>query len=519
VRIAAGCVIGVLIVSNTVVAATSVPEPKPAEADMLVGAYYFPGWSQEDRWFCVRANDKAIHPLLGWYREGDPEVANWQIKQAVEHGVSFFAFDYYSFRGSEMLENAIEAFMRADYADRFRFCINWCNHSAAETQDAEELDRFADVVVDKYLTHPSYLRIGDRPVLMILSGYSFVMTLGVERARAAFDRLEQRCKGAGLPGLYLVFCEGEIRSEQAVKDSFAAGADAFCLYNYPYAGTDFTGPGRGGEATYEHMTAQGEALWKHWKGITGGRFWPTVMPGWDRRPWTKDQDLVRTGSTPDLFERSLRLARDHVNADRVVMMEAWNEWGEGSVLEPSVEWGCAYLDKVRDVFCPDAGPHEDVDPRSLGVPLPVFACELPAEHEWRFNFGVEGWTKANASELGSTWGALTTVSENGDPQLTSPLTYLRCEDYGRLRVRMRLTPKAGEAPGTATGQLFWSTTERGLCEELSVHFAVEVDGGWHEYAIDLSASPAWAGLTDRLRFDPVDVAGVTVEIDLIELVP
>ena len=53
---------------------------------------------------------------------------------------------------------------------------------------------------------------------------------------------------------------------------------------------------------------------------------------------------------------------------------------------------------------------------------------------------------------------------------------------------------------------------------MSVHFPVVVDGGRHEYATDLSASPTWAGLTDRLRFDPVDVAGAKVEIDLIEFV-
>ena len=114
--------------------------------------------------------------------------------------------------------------------------------------------------------------------------------------------------------------------------------------------------------SYEHLIEQGEALWKHWRGITDGRFWPTVMLGWDRRPWTKDEDLIRTGSTPELFEKSLGKSRDYLNPERIVMIEAWNEWGEGSVLEPSVEQHFKYLEKVREVFCPKAGAHRDVSP-------------------------------------------------------------------------------------------------------------------------------------------------------------
>ena len=36
--------------------------------------------------------------------------------------------------------------------------------------------------------------------------------------------------------------------------------------------------------------------------VSGVDSWPTVMPGWDRRPWTKYDDLISTGSTPELFE-------------------------------------------------------------------------------------------------------------------------------------------------------------------------------------------------------------------------
>lgn len=284
---------------------------------------------------------------------------------------------------------------------------------------------------------PSYLRIAGKPVVMILAGYSFVKTLGVEGAREAFRRFEQRCQEAGLQGLYLVFCEGEIQCEQDLQKCQAAGVQTFCLYNYPYAGTGITGPGQHAEAPYTDLIEQGEALWKHWSRLTGGHFWPTVMPGWDRRSWTKNADLIRTGSTPELFGEALRRAKAFTSPSMVVMIEAWNEWGEGSVLEPSVEDGFAYLDQVRAVFRPQAGPHQDVDPKSLGLQQPAFDFQLPRIDTWRFDRDAAGWTRSGLTEPQVRGGMLASISTNSDPQLTSPATYLPCAEYGQLFLRMR----------------------------------------------------------------------------------
>ena len=377
----------------------------------------------------------------------------------------------------------------------------------------EQLERFGDLVIRKYLTHPSYLKIEGKPVVMILVGNGFVRNLGVEGARQRFGRFEERCKQAGLAGAYLVFCEGEIGGEEDVKNAFAAGTRAFCLYNYPYAGSGVNGPGKHAEMSYEHLIEQGEALWKHWRGITQGRFWPTVMPGWDRRPWTKDQDLIRTGSTPDLFEKSLRMSRDCLNPDRIMMIEAWNEWGEGSVLEPSVEHGFKYLERVRKVFCPKAA-HLESGNANLEMARPhgmVFDLKLPAIAEWRFDFDAERWTGVGVSGLKTEWGALKFTTSTADPQLTSPVTYLDCKNYPRMMVRMRAHPCEGRKD--ASGQVFWSTVDAGLSEASSVKFGVLLDGLWHEHEIALKSNPEWKGRTDRLRLDPVDVAGLTVEVD------
>jgi hypothetical protein len=69
-----------------------------------------------------------------------------------------------------------------------------------------------------------------------------------------------------------------------------------------------------------------------------------------RRQWKPD---LWYGSNPYTFRRWLASARSAVAtrdpSARVVFVNAWNEWAEGAVLEPSRRFGRTYLLAVRDV--------------------------------------------------------------------------------------------------------------------------------------------------------------------------
>ncbi len=186
------------------------------------------------------------------------------------------------------------------------------------------------------------------------------------------------------------------------------------------------------------------------------------------------------------------------------------------MLEPSVEHGFAYLEQVRDIFCPGAGKHEDVTPKMLGLREPVFDVKLPSSDTWRFDYDADGWVAVGLKEVRSIWGALNATSTTDDPQLSSPITYLDCADYPRLYLRMRASFE-GDAK-TSTGQLFWSTIEYEMGAERSISFEVPLDGKWHDYELDLASNPNWKGRLDRIRLDPVTMAGVKIEVDEVRLV-
>jgi hypothetical protein len=96
--------------------------------------------------------------------------------------------------------------------------------------------------------------------------------------------------------------------------------------------------------------------------------------GWDEAPWRFKYSKIQWRLTPAEFEtlaqRAKRLLDQRPGSDlasRVVLLDNWNEFGEGHYLLPTRGHGFGYLDAVREVFAPDAPSHVDPTPRDLGL--------------------------------------------------------------------------------------------------------------------------------------------------------
>jgi lipopolysaccharide biosynthesis protein len=77
------------------------------------------------------------------------------------------------------------------------------------------------------------------------------------------------------------------------------------------------------------------------------------MPGWDNTPRRQDASFVIESSTPGAFQAWLETTiaetkRDLHGDERLVFINAWNEWAEGAYLEPDRRFGHAYLEAVRN---------------------------------------------------------------------------------------------------------------------------------------------------------------------------
>lgn len=512
--------------------ASYVPELKPVRGPFEVGAYYFPGWKSRGQWQPIESFPER-KPVLGWYREGDPAVADWQIKWAVEHGITFFAYDWYWSQGARQLEHGLhDGYLKARYRHLLKFCLLWANHNPPKTSSQEDCLAVTRYWIESYFRRPEHLTIDGKPVMIIFSPHRLTEDLGSAGVKKAFDAMREECRRAGLKGLYLLAC---VADAGGTRSAAAEGYDAITAYNWP-------GLGMKGEGMFAPFAGLLEGYRRNWEHLAQQSPIPMMVPvcgGWDSRPWHGANNLVRYGRTPELFRQHLLDARRFIETHtsdggvtrrpesqdggsrssplRVVLVEAWNEWGEGSYIEPHQEFGFGYLDAIRETLTDAPKDHVDLGPADVGLG-PYDLPEEPAGRTaWDFANGAEGWGSGmNLADIRINDGMLSAQTSSGDPAFFGPPMRARAVDFSTLIVRMRLTP-AGTSTLQDSAQIFWKTTRLPESEATSRHFAVTADGQWHEYRVPLADNVRWRDVITRLRLDPCSRSGLKVEVDELRL--
>jgi len=344
---------------------TYVPTPQPVAGSVNVGCYYFPVHYHALRWRPM-AESGGPKPLIGYYDGGSPEVLDWHVKFAVEHGIRFFVFDWYYDHQTDSVSSlnaGIDAFLASRYGGLMQFSLMWCNENGTPYAEPQ-LVRMTEAIAERYLSHTNFLKVDGRPVLWVSRPLHLLDVLGVDGLRDAVRSMNAKLEEHGHAPFFLV-----ANTNERYDELVAAGFEAVSAYNYPQAGMDPAGK----SAPYSDMVTGIQDVWAKVVKESPLPYIVPVSPGWDSRPWYGDNALVRTGSTPDLYAEMCRASLRYVDPQlNMVIAECWNEFGEGSYVEPTAQFGFGMLDAMRSVFCPDAGPHTDVTPAELGRTVPNF---------------------------------------------------------------------------------------------------------------------------------------------------
>lgn len=360
----------------------AVPAPRPVDTGRyLVGAVMCPLWHDGSRWGAI-ARFPEREPLLGWYDEGDPEVTDWEIKWAVDHGISFFLVCWYRADGN-VAEPAVrpaldhwirEGLPRSRHREHFKFALMWENANKAFSAPTNEQDFLTKLVpfwIETYFRRPDYLVIDGKPVFSVYNQDRFVAELGGEApARAALEQMRLACVRAGFEGLHLIgqYCWGRPPEldRQAARIT-RLGFDASLAYHWP----TFTGAFGGNlRPTGTEAIAAQQRLWRT-------RPQPHVLTlsmGWDEEPWKFRYSKVQWRLTPAEFKTLAQNAKALLDErpgqgleNRLVLLDNWNEFGEGHYIFPTRETGFGYLDAIREVFAPSALAHRDLMPADMSA--------------------------------------------------------------------------------------------------------------------------------------------------------
>lgn len=323
-------------------------------------------------------------PAWGYLDESKPQVMERKIAAAAGHAISAFIFDWYYYNDGPFLAAPIDrGFLKARNNSRLKFALMWANHDWLDIHPYRRgrpprllypgrvtpttFVRICGHLIKDYFARPNYWRIGGKPYFSIYDLGNFVASFGsVQSARSALDAFRKMAKAAGLPGLHLdavvwgqVVLPGEKTAADPAKLVRDLGFDSATSYVWvhhvglPEMQTD-----------YNYVRDRYFEYWSSAAASLGVPYIPNVTMGWDPSPRAdQTQPYGNFGypftntianNTPENFRAALEMAKQRLLAEpnglRILNLNCWNEWTEGSYLEPDTVHGMAYLDAVKAVF-------------------------------------------------------------------------------------------------------------------------------------------------------------------------
>lgn len=340
-------------------------------------AFYLPQYHtipENDEWwgegFTEWTNTRKAKPLFKGHQQPktplndnyycllDRETQEWQAKLAKENGVYGFCYYHYWFNGKMLLEKPMEL-MLENRNITLPFCISWANEPWARTWDGKDKEvlmpqnygkekewkeHFEYLL--KFFKDERYIKIDNKPIFLIYR------TSNIPNCIEMIDYWNELCKKNGFNGIYLIETMNSFQNRSYIKNSDAV-------------------------IEFEPMLTIRHHLPLHKQGIRYikkklsildkldyGYVWDKVINknvdygkkkflgafvSWDNTARKKDKGLILTNDTPELFGRYLKkqINKTKEIGSDFIFINAWNEWAEGTYLEPDTINKNSYLNKIK----------------------------------------------------------------------------------------------------------------------------------------------------------------------------
>ncbi|WP_214626451.1 glycosyltransferase WbsX family protein [Paenibacillus agaridevorans] len=371
-----------------------------------VAVYYFPNYHVDPRneavhgegwteWDLVRratprfpGHEQPKVPLWGYLDESKPETAEKQIAHAADYGIDTFIYDWYWYEDGPFLNRALEeGFLKASNNDRLKFSLMWANHDwinifpykrgmdhtllHSGQVSLSAFEAACDYMIERYFCHPSYWRVNGGLYFSVYELMSLIQSLGgLSQTKEALAAFRDKVRAAGLGELHLNAVvwgiqnlPGERTLENPGERVQDLGFDSVTSYVWVHNVPMDTYP----TVDYPAYAKLAEAGWESYRqdfNKYGIPYFPNVSMGWDSSPRTVQSDIhanlgypftpILVDNTPEQFRKSLAAVKEFLvrsgTLPPIVTINSWNEWTEGSYIEPDTVHGLGYLEAIRSVF-------------------------------------------------------------------------------------------------------------------------------------------------------------------------
>lgn len=277
-----------------------------------------------------------------------------QIRIAKEYGVDGFCYHYYWFSGKRLLNEPLDD-MLVDPDSNMPFCLCWANENWTRRWDAAE---HQVLIAQRYLpdddlefikslqpffTDPRYIRVDGKPFLIVYRPQHLPDAPKTAEVWRAY------CRAAGIGEIHIcaALTHGNFDYAQFGFDSGVEFPPHNLQCNNQADRLAFQEPFSGYAVEYaEVATTYLDRRYAHLNVFRG------VFPAWDNTARTGSRAVIVLGSSPANYEHWLaeavrRTKEDFPGGERLIFINAWNEWAEGCHLEPDRKYGRAFLEATR----------------------------------------------------------------------------------------------------------------------------------------------------------------------------
>lgn len=291
----------------------------------------------------------------------------WQADLAQKYGIYGFCYYHYWFNGKLLLEKPLESLLK-EKEITLPFCLCWANEPWARTWDGkgnqilinqeygnetEWINHFS--YLEPFLKDSRYIRIDDKPIIVIYRCSS------IECYDEMIHCWREESRKRGIGELYIIDENNSFQSHYENNSSDAI-LDLEPMYTIQYGRSIC-------QKILQRIRSQMKAIkYKNsihyydydeiWRNIlrrkakNDKKHYLGAFVSWDNTPRKGKRGVVIEHSTPERFHYYMRKQIEHARKTgcEYIFLNAWNEWAEGTYLEPDEENSYQYLKAIADLM-------------------------------------------------------------------------------------------------------------------------------------------------------------------------
>jgi 2-polyprenyl-3-methyl-5-hydroxy-6-metoxy-1,4-benzoquinol methylase len=291
------------------------------------------------------------HEDIGYYDLADARALRNQVKLAKRFGIHGFAFYHYWFHGKRLLGKPVDLLLNNPEID-MPYCLCWANETWSKRWDGKDHEILIqqtfsaedDISFIKFLApyfrDPRYIRVGGKPLLQVYR----VNKLPSPSATAQRWRTWCRDNGVGELHLVAVAHSETIPSERNLRRIGFDAYGAFAPHRFPCAHVSSEENVFDGGYRFDYATG----VDAYCRSATIPQVYECCTLGWDNTARFGRKANIYLNFSLEKYHQWLveaveRTKEKFKHSERLLFINAWNEWAEGAHLEPDKRYGYAYL--------------------------------------------------------------------------------------------------------------------------------------------------------------------------------